>query len=51
MVQTGFRPQSLKWLTAILPVEPCRHSVGVVYCTYLTQLLTVLYMNFISPIW
>ena len=41
-VQTGFEPRSPAWLTATLPVEPRRHSVGLVYCTYLTQLLAVL---------
>jgi len=29
-----FEPQSTAWLLAMLPIEPCKHSVGVVYCTF-----------------
>jgi len=41
MVQAGFEPQSLAWLLATLPIEPCKHLVVVVYCTYLTHFRTL----------
>ena len=33
----GFEPRSPAWLLATLPIEPRKHSRGVVYCTYLTH--------------
>ena len=32
----GFKPRSPAYAT----IEPCRHSAGVVHCTYLTQFRT-----------
>jgi len=36
-VQAGFEPRSPALLLATLPIETRKHSIVVVYCTYLTQ--------------
>jgi len=41
MVQAGFEPQSPAWLLAMLPIEPRKHSAGVVYYAYLTHFHTL----------
>jgi len=41
MAQAGFEPRSLVWLLATLPIELRKHSVVVVYCTYLTHCHTL----------
>ena len=41
MVQAEFEPRSPAWLLATLPIEPRKHSTGVVYCTYLTHFRTL----------
>ena len=44
-----FEPRSPAWPLAMLPIEPRKHSTGVVYCTYLTHFRTrQLWYTFIS---